>query len=133
MTESARREVAGEVLREFGVLRFRALGGSMVPSVWPGDVLTVERFPVEDALSGDIILFSREDRWFAHRVVENKGVTLLTKGDALSCCDPPVQAVDVLGKVTRIERGVRGRILLGLVFWLRGHLWGGRPRPRPVP
>ena len=36
-------ELAAEVLRSFGTLRFAATGWSMLPSVWPGETLVVER------------------------------------------------------------------------------------------
>jgi len=36
-------ELAAEVLRSSGRLRLRATGTSMLPAVWPGDVLSVCR------------------------------------------------------------------------------------------
>jgi len=47
-----------------------ATGASMLPAVWPGDVLSVCRGSSTQALPGDIILFARQGRLFAHRVVE---------------------------------------------------------------
>jgi hypothetical protein len=36
-------ELVAEVLRSFGTIRFAATGWSMLPSLWPGDTLMVER------------------------------------------------------------------------------------------
>lgn len=36
-------ELAAQVLRSFGTLRFVATGWSMLPSLWPGEILVVER------------------------------------------------------------------------------------------
>ena len=36
-------ELAGEMVRTFGRVRVRVTGTSMIPAVWPGDVLVVER------------------------------------------------------------------------------------------
>ena len=63
-------ELAAEVLRSSGKLRLRANGASMLPAVWPGDILHVRRQGVAEALPGDIVLFGREGRLVAHRVVE---------------------------------------------------------------
>jgi hypothetical protein len=63
-------ELATETLRSFGQLRLRVNGASMLPAVWPGDILTVIRDTAAQALPGDIVLFGREGRLVAHRVVE---------------------------------------------------------------
>jgi len=63
-------ELAAEVPRSWGRLRLRATGASMLPAVWPGDALYVCRRSATQALPGDIILFARQGRLFAHRVVE---------------------------------------------------------------
>ncbi len=63
-------ELAVEVLRSFGELRFRANGSSMLPAIWPGDTLHVSREGATEALPGEIVLFERGGRLVAHRVVE---------------------------------------------------------------
>ena len=42
-TKTLKCELAAEVLRSFGTLRFAATGWSMLPSVWPGETLVVDR------------------------------------------------------------------------------------------
>jgi len=54
-------ELASEVLLWSGKLRLRVTGWSMLPSVWPGDTLLVERIGAEEAREGDIVLFGRGD------------------------------------------------------------------------
>jgi signal peptidase I len=101
-------ELAGEVLRSSGTLRLRVMGWSMLPVVWPGDTLVIERVENGTVSEGDIILFRRDRRFFAHRVVGKSSAAgdaqLLTRGDALAQADPPVGDRDLLGKVTFIIR-----------------------------
>lgn len=101
-------EMASEVLRSCGKLRLKVRGWSMFPSVQPGDTLMVDRTPVEAVAEGDIVLFGRDSRFFAHRVVKKgngAGKTgMLTRGDAMTVSDPPVSESDLLGKVSFIVR-----------------------------
>ena len=101
-------ELAGEVLRSSGTLRLKVMGWSMLPAVWPGDTLVIERIERGTVCEGDIVLFSRDRRLFAHRVVAMSSpagnAKLLTRGDAMPRPDPPVGDSDLLGKVTYIVR-----------------------------
>ena len=58
-----------EVLRTFGSARLRVTGTSMLPSIWPGDILEVRRPGEVKIASGELVLFERGGRFFAHRVV----------------------------------------------------------------
>lgn len=104
-------EMASEVLRSFGKLQLRVRGWSMFPSVQPGDTLIVDRTPVEAVAEGDIVLFGRDSRFFAHRVVKKDncaGTTeVLTRGDAMTVSDPPVSKNELLGRVSFIVRNGR--------------------------
>ncbi|MBZ5510856.1 MAG: signal peptidase I [Acidobacteriia bacterium] len=104
--------VALDVLKQFGRLRLRAWGESMLPSVWPGDVLTLKRCRPEQLKRGEIVLYRRGERLFIHRVTrirEAEGERwVVTQGDATPHSDPPVAASQVLGCVTNIARGARG-------------------------
>jgi hypothetical protein len=109
--ESVGCELAAEVLRSSGRLRLRANGTSMLPAVWPGDILSLRGHRVADALPGDIVLFERAGRLVAHRVVERTicqdEMQWVTRGDSLGSNDPPVSIHELLGRVTAIERGSR--------------------------
>ena len=49
--------LAEEVLRTAGELRFIAQGSSMVPSIFPGDVLEIRREAASKIPCNDIVLF----------------------------------------------------------------------------
>src|SRR5215469_3672057 len=89
-------ELAAEVLRSSGTLRLRVMGWSMLPTVWPGDTLLVQRVDPTEVPEGDIVLFGRERRLFAHRVVKNRNSALVTRGDSMRTPDPPVDPSEFL-------------------------------------
>jgi hypothetical protein len=103
-----RRDLAAEVLQRFGELRFLARGSSMIPSIYPGDLLTVRSHSIAGARLGQIILYLREDRFWAHRIIrkwqEGNRFLLTTRGDALSKEDPSVDESHFLGCVTSVVR-----------------------------
>lgn len=109
--DNASRAVVEETVRSFGAVRLRVLGTSMTPSVLPGDLVSVQRTTLDEISAGEIVLFSRDERLFVHRVVsfakDERGTRLTTRGDRLSDCDPPVRAPEFLGRVISIERGTR--------------------------
>ena len=119
-------ELAAEVLRSSGRLRLRATGASMLPAVWPGDILSVRSHDAAEALPGDIVLFGREGRLVAHRVVERTlcqdRIQWVTRGDSVGGNDAPVSSHQLLGRVTAIERGHR-RIVPRLTFFGRIASW----------
>ncbi|MFZ0961732.1 MAG: S24/S26 family peptidase [Terriglobia bacterium] len=104
-------ELAAEVLRSSGRLRLRATGASMLPAIWPGDILSVRSQDAVEALPDDIVVFRREGRLVTHRVVERilrQGrIQWITRGDRVSRHDAPVSSHELLGRVTIIERGSR--------------------------
>jgi signal peptidase I len=107
--------LAGEIVRTFGKVRLRVFGTSMVPSILPGDVISVRHAGLFEMSPGEIVLYSREGRLFAHRVMSRAGTQddprLITRGDRLSHNDPPVSSSELLGRVTSIQsadgRGLR--------------------------
>jgi signal peptidase I len=103
--------LAAEVIRRFGAVRLRVTGCSMLPLVGPGDVLVVHRRTAPDFAPGEIAVFTRHHRLFAHRVVGKISTggecRLLTRGDTLPENDPPVTSGELLGLVTAIERGLQ--------------------------
>ncbi len=107
--DPAKCELAVEVLRSFGTLRFAATGWSMLPSIWPGETLVVEKASPDQVGVGDVVLVGREGRLRAHRVVGTTGKEesrrWITRGDALAASDHPVAANELLGRVTYLIRG----------------------------
>ena len=101
-------DLAGEVLRSFGRLRFRATGWSMLPAVWPGDTLVVERVNRDQIDVGDVVLVGRDGRLCAHRVVSRARASgsphWVTQGDAMPAPDRPVIESELLGRVVYLIR-----------------------------
>jgi signal peptidase I len=103
---AVKQELAGEVLILSGRLRLGVTGSSMLPTVWPGDTLVIERASSDAVSKGDIVLFQRDGRFFVHRVVGKIAgdSMILTRGDAMLRPDPPVAGRCLLGKVVSIVR-----------------------------
>lgn len=107
-------ELAAEVLRSFGSLRFSATGWSMLPTIWPGDTLMVERAAPNEIRVGEVVLLGRDGRLCAHRVVakpDGSGKTWVTRGDAMSRPDRPALESEVLGRVAYL---IRARTLIAM-------------------
>jgi hypothetical protein len=104
-------DLASDVLRTFGKLRFTATGWSMLPSLWPGETLVVERVARDQVRIGDVVLVKREGRLCAHRVIAKAGDSenpqWVTQGDALLLPDRPVSESELLGRVSYLVRGGR--------------------------
>jgi hypothetical protein len=98
----------------------------MLPAIWPGDVLEVRRQDATEICLGEVILFERDGRLFAHRVVEKVGgperTLLITQGDGLRAPEPPVGPEELLGRVTAVVRGGR-RIDPRFTRWRRVASW----------
>lgn len=106
--ERSKRHLATQVLRTWGTLRLRVTGLSMLPTLWPGDVLTFQFHDFGEAQPGELVLYLRDERFFVHRVVRKSevadGTFLITRGDCMGKDDPPVPASNLLGKVSGIQR-----------------------------
>jgi signal peptidase len=101
-------ELAADLLKRGERMSLRVRGSSMLPSLFPGDVLTFRRCTPAEIVVGDIVLFLRDDRCFVHRVAERMAVggdsRIRTRGDALPACDPPLGETEVLGRLALVER-----------------------------
>jgi signal peptidase I len=115
--------LAEEVVRTFGEVRLRVFGTSMVPSILPGDLVSIRSASLHDISPGEVVLFFQKGRLFVHRVVDRKVVAtagspgepcLITRGDRLRHTDPPVSAPELLGRVVSIERDNREVELLSI-------------------
>jgi len=115
-----------EILKSSGQAKLVVTGTSMLSSIWPGDILEVRRQNATDICPGDVVLFERDGRLLAHRVVEKVGgperTLLVTRGDGLTAPDWPVSPEELLGRVTAILRGGR-RIEPCLTRWGRVVSW----------
>ena len=134
--DTAKCKLVADALRSGQQVKIRALGVSMMPAIWPGDVLIVEPAAVESLRVGEIVVFERYGRIFAHRLISRgeypEGeVALTVRGDRMNTPDPEVSGNEYLGRVVRLERagrvvriarrpGVGQRIAAQLTRWDRG-------------
>jgi signal peptidase I len=109
--EDPRLELAVQLIRSHGSVEMKVWGTSMLPALWPGDLLTIQSAAPDEAVTGDIVLVVREGRLFVHRLIEKRqvgdGCSWITRGDAMPQNDPPAVSSEVLGRVTTIHRGNR--------------------------
>src|SRR5713226_259920 len=113
MNAQARAEskcsLAAEVLHSWGMLRLRTRGISMLPTLWPGDLVTVQSCSFAEVKPGELVLCVREGRFLvSHRIVSKcsaeSGAFLITRGDCMPKEDAPVPPGELLGKITEIRR-----------------------------
>jgi hypothetical protein len=79
----------------------------MLPTVWPGDVVTVRQCAFAELRPGQIVLHGREETLTLHRIARVASDHVITRGDSLPRCDPPVLPSEILGQVVSISRGGR--------------------------
>ena len=107
--ENPKLDLAAEMLRRRGTVHIKAWGTSMLPSVWPGDFLTIQGAADDEVVPGDIVLVRRNNRFLVHRLVEMRPSqdcnSLITRGDAMPDNDPPAAVSELLGRVAGIRRG----------------------------
>jgi hypothetical protein len=111
-------ELTADVVRNFGEVRLQVTGASMLPYVWPGDVVTIQRRDSAELRPGQIVLYRRDEKLVAHRVKFILGDRLITQGDSVPHCDSPVSASEVIGQLVDILRNGR-RISPEPLFWQR--------------
>jgi signal peptidase I len=105
--ENIKVDLVAEALALKGTIRLRVTGASMLPTIWPGDVLTVRRLESEELQEGDVAVFRREGRLVTHRVIRKDRESVVVQGDAKLKADAPVRREDVFGSVVAVHR--RGR------------------------
>jgi hypothetical protein len=94
-------------------MRFAPTGSSMAPFIRHGETVTIMPCAPNHVKPGDIVLYATESDHVGspkrlHRVIEKKVVgkkcLFVTKGDAVPDLDLPIQAGQILGKVSAIEK-----------------------------
>ncbi|MGO9403186.1 MAG: S24/S26 family peptidase [Terriglobales bacterium] len=100
-----RSALLADVLRRAGGLRqgaqLRVHGESMLPTLWPGDVVKIVGCSLEEVRPGEIVLALRDGRLFLHRFVARcTPDTFLLRGDSMPGSDPPYPSEALLGRLT---------------------------------
>ena len=101
-------DVSERLLDEGYRVRFRAAGTSMQPAIGDGDALILAPVDLLAVRPGDILLYRKQHRGIAHRVVYVQHAlpaigAFLLRGDATRTCDAPVEPDEVLGRVVSVE------------------------------
>lgn len=109
-------------VRDAGSARLKVTGLSMLPAIWPGDVLTVRSLSPELLQPGQILLYRRHRKLTAHRIVRVTAAHIVTRGDCIPSLDSPVGWDKVVGIVVGISRDGRA-IQLELSPWQRAAAW----------
>lgn len=97
-------DLVSDVVRISGEVTLKLMGTSMLPVIWPGDLVTVRPCDVSELAVGQIILYRREGILTAHRIVRVRREHLILRGDSLDRCDPPVEMDQVVGCVCSVRR-----------------------------
>ena len=111
--QSACCDLIADVARNQGQVQLKVAGASMVPALWPGDLVTVRSCDLSELQPGSIVVFRQNERLVTHRFVRwvdsthGAGDCAVTRGDARSRCDKPVKASEVLGRVESAMRNGR--------------------------
>jgi len=110
--QSACCDLVADVARLSGKVQLKVAGTSMVPALWPGDLVTVRNCQPSELAPDSIVVFRQNQRLVVHRMLRREAGRIVTRGDARPCLDPPVPADQIIGCVeaaTRNGRPVRLR------------------------
>lgn len=114
-----RTALAADVLRRIGRLRMQVHGESMLPVLWPRDVVEFVRCSIADVRPGEIVLAERGGQFYVHRFAgrcQPSGFVL--RGDSMPAADPPFAERSLLGRlVSRAGHESNGRPSLQLRPW----------------
>lgn len=80
-------------------LRLRVHGESMLPVLWPGNVVEIASCSLEDAQIGEIVLALDNGRLFLHRLVASGPNGFTLRGDSMPGPDPQFAREALLGRL----------------------------------
>ena len=100
-------ELVQDVACSAGEVRLKVVGASMLPAIWPGDLITVLRCNFAELQPGQIVLYCRDGKLTAHRIQHLAGDSLITRGDSIPSFDPPITSTEIVGHVAGISRADR--------------------------
>src|SRR5271154_5004566 len=93
-------DLAAESLRASGRLRLRVRGESMLPTLWPGDVVEIGSCSPNDTRPGEIVLALREGHFFLHRFLGRSSESgFRLRGDSMPAADPEFSNEALLGRL----------------------------------
>jgi hypothetical protein len=99
-----RSALAADALRASGRLRLQVRGESMLPILWPRDVVEIESCSIAEARPGEIVLAFRSGRFFLHRFLARcRPGGFLLQGDSMPAPDPQFPDDALLGRLASRE------------------------------
>ena len=114
-----------DVIARGFIAQFRAEGTSMLPTIRDGESIAVASLAPRDIVRGDVVLYRRDARLLAHRVVGVRtaaaGRVFDMRGDAKAANDAPVGEDAIVGAVLSVQRNGRAVSLSGRRARLRHH------------
>lgn len=93
---------------------------SMYPALNRGDLILVKGTTPEEIEVGTVVVFRHKDGLAVHRVVQMRGDTITTKGDANPEADNPITYDDIVGRVPTIGDSLVKIPLIGRISLLAG-------------
>ncbi len=101
-----RSGLVADALRLGGRVRLRVHGESMLPTLWPGDVVEITSCAPQDLRLGEIVLALRDGRFFLHRLLSPCTPSgFLLRGDSMPGPDPQFSPEALLGRLVSTDRG----------------------------
>src|SRR4029077_13628914 len=110
-------EVMEHALATGSLVRFRAEGRSMHPTIRDGEEITAAPVSMTEVVRGDVLLCRHAGRMLAHRVVgiahHRGGRSVELRGDFHTSSDALVGADDIVARVLAVRRGGRAAPIPG--------------------
>jgi len=111
------KEIGFTLLAEGKILKIKADGYSMYPTIKPGSVIFIDRLdPGNEPVTGEIIAWKKEAGFVVHRLIKtvknNEEISFITRGDSCLAEDQPVTFDQLAGRVINIE-SASGKIIPG--------------------
>lgn len=100
-------DLVAHIARASGKVQLRVSGASMVPALWPGDLLTVRSCCPHELAPNSIIVFRQDQRLVVHRLIRRIGDQMVTRGDARRHVDRAYEPGQIVGRVESVMRNGR--------------------------
>jgi len=94
---NAKSVIGNNLPTPFGYGAAVVLSGSMEPALKVNDLIIVHE--TEDCTVGDIVVYQDAHNLIVHRIVEDNGETVITRGDANDTDDSPIYRSSIKGVV----------------------------------
>lgn len=88
-------------------IKVKILDKGMMPTIKIGDIAEIQPIQAMNLKSGQIIFYRQSETFLARRIVEvsfKRGGEFTVKGDALDKPEPTVNASQIIGRITVLER-----------------------------